>query len=59
MQVLEVATENQRAIASVRYTGDIRETAGGPLEQIDEIWHVAKRLDDTKATWLLAGIQQS
>lgn len=59
VQVLEVVTENQRAIASVRYTGDIRETVGGPLEQIDEIWHVAKRLDDAKATWLLAGIQQS
>ena len=57
--VLEVATEGQRAVASVRYTGEIREEVGGPAEPFDEIWHVSKRLDDAKSTWLLAGIQQS
>ncbi len=56
--VLEVTTENQRAVASVRYTGEIREVVGGPAEAFDEIWHVSKRLDDAKSTWLLAGIQQ-
>jgi predicted lipid-binding transport protein (Tim44 family) len=56
--VLEVTTEGQRAIASVRYTGEIREEVGAPAEPFDEIWHVAKRLDDAKSTWLLAGIQQ-
>ena len=57
--VLEVTTEGQRAVASVRYTGEIREEVGGPAESFDEIWHVSKRLDDAKSTWLLAGIQQS
>ncbi|MEO8383594.1 MAG: TIM44-like domain-containing protein [Betaproteobacteria bacterium] len=57
--VLEVTTEGSRAIASVRYTGEIREEVGGPAETFDEIWHVAKRLDDAKSTWLLAGIQQT
>jgi predicted lipid-binding transport protein (Tim44 family) len=57
--VLEVTTEGSRAIASVRYTGEIREEVGGPAEAFDEIWHVAKRLDDAKSTWLLAGIQQT
>ena len=57
--VLEVSTEGQRAVASVRYTGEIREEVGGPAEAFDEIWHVSKRLDDAKSTWLLAGIQQS
>jgi predicted lipid-binding transport protein (Tim44 family) len=57
--VLEVTTEGSRAIASVRYTGEIREEVGGPAEPFDEIWHVAKRLDDAKSTWLLAGIQQT
>lgn len=56
--VLEVVTENQRAIASVRYTGEIRYEANGPTEAFDEIWHVAKRLDVPQSTWLLAGIQQ-
>ncbi len=58
VNVLEVSTESQRAVASVRYTGEIREEAGGPAEPFDEIWHVSKRLDDAKSTWLLAGIQQ-
>ena len=58
VNVLEVTTEGQRAVASVRYTGEIREEAGGPAEPFDEIWHVSKRLDDAKSTWLLAGIQQ-
>ena len=56
--VLEVVTENQRAVASVRYTGDLRYEANAPTEAFDEIWHVSKRLDDAKSTWLLAGIQQ-
>ena len=58
VSVLEVTTEGQRAVASVRYTGEIREVVGGPAESFDEIWHVSKRLDDAKSTWLLAGIQQ-
>jgi predicted lipid-binding transport protein (Tim44 family) len=57
--VLEVTTEGQRAVASVRYTGELREEVGAPAESFDEIWHVSKRLDDAKSTWLLAGIQQS
>lgn len=58
VNVLEVATEGQRAVASVRYTGEIREAVGAPAETFDEVWHVVKRLDDAKSTWLLAGIQQ-
>ena len=59
VNVLEVATEGQRAIASVRYTGEIREETGASAEPFDELWHVSKRLDDAKSTWLLAGIQQA
>ena len=58
VNVLEVTTEGQRAVASVRYTGEIREAVGAPAEAFDEVWHVVKRLDDAKSTWLLAGIQQ-
>ncbi len=58
VHVLEVTTENQRAVASVRYTGTIREEAGAPPEAFDEVWHVVKNLDDAKSTWRLAGIQQ-
>lgn len=56
-RVIEVIVENQKAIASVRYTGVIRENAE-PAEGFDEVWNVVKDLGDTNATWKLAGIQQ-
>lgn len=58
VNVLEVVNENNRAIASVRYTGTIREDAGALPESFDEVWHVTKNLNDANATWKLAGIQQ-
>lgn len=56
-ELLEVATENNHAIASVRMAGQLRENNGIP-ENFDEIWHVQKNLKDEKSVWLLAGIQQ-
>lgn len=56
-ELLEVNTENDVAIASVRMSGQLRENNGSP-ENFDEIWHVQKNLKDEKAVWLLAGIQQ-
>ncbi len=58
VNVLEVVTENNRAIASVRYMGTIREDVGALPEPFDEVWHVAKNVNDALATWKLAGIQQ-
>jgi len=59
-KLLEVVTEadRKRMIASVRFTGTFRDGAQGPVESLDEVWHVTKRLDDPQSTWLLAGIQQ-
>jgi predicted lipid-binding transport protein (Tim44 family) len=56
-ELLEVANEGDIAIASVRFTGQLRENNGTP-ENVDEIWHVQKNLRDDKSVWLLAGIQQ-
>ena len=56
--LLEVANEGDFAIASVRFTGQLRENNGTP-ESVDEIWHVQKNLKDDKSVWLLAGIQQT
>jgi predicted lipid-binding transport protein (Tim44 family) len=56
-ELLEVVTENNHAIASVRMTGQLSEDKGNP-ENFDEIWHVQKNLQDDKAVWLLSGIQQ-
>lgn len=57
-QLLEVMTENDTAIASVRFNGQLREAPGASPEAFDEIWHVQKNLKDPEAVWLLAGIQQ-
>ncbi len=56
--LLEVVTEGEYAIASVRFTGQLRENNAAP-ESVDEIWHVQKNLRDDKAVWLLSGIQQA
>lgn len=57
-ELLEVANEGDLAIASVRFTGQLRENNGAP-DSVDEIWHVQKNLKDDKSVWLLAGIQQT
>jgi predicted lipid-binding transport protein (Tim44 family) len=57
-ELLEVANAGDFAIASVRFTGQLRENKGTP-EAVDEIWHVQKNLHDPKSVWLLAGIQQT
>jgi predicted lipid-binding transport protein (Tim44 family) len=56
-ELLEVVTENDLAIASVRLSGQLRENNGAP-EQFEEVWHVQKDLKDDNSVWLLAGIQQ-
>jgi predicted lipid-binding transport protein (Tim44 family) len=57
-QLLEAVVEDDYAIASVRYSGLIRETTGANAEPFDEVWHVRKNVKDPKSTWLIAGIQQ-
>ncbi|MGB8516336.1 MAG: Tim44-like domain-containing protein [Gallionella sp.] len=57
-ELLEVVTEGDYAIASVRFTGSLSENNGAP-ESVDEIWNVQKNLRDEKAVWLLSGIQQT
>jgi predicted lipid-binding transport protein (Tim44 family) len=56
-ELLEVVTENNHAVASVRMSGQLSENKG-PAESFDEIWHVQKDVNDDKAVWLLSGIQQ-
>ncbi len=57
--LLEVETTHDMAIASVRFTGQLRDGPDSEPEAFDEIWHVQKDLKDPDATWLLAGIQQT
>lgn len=56
--LLDVTTDDKTAIASVRFSGYLRENGEGLPQEFDEIWHVTKDLSDPKSVWLLAGIQQ-
>ncbi len=57
-ELLEVATEGNLAVASVLFSGFIRESEEGLPERFEEIWHVVKDPSDRKSSWLIAGIQQ-
>ena len=57
-QLLEVVREGDYTIASVRYTGLIRENRDAAPEAFDEIWHVRRDENDRDGTWLISGIQQ-
>lgn len=56
-ELLEVVTEGDREIASVRFTGLIREDENAGAEPLDEVWHVVKAAKDANGAWIIAGIQ--
>ncbi|MEW5942642.1 MAG: Tim44-like domain-containing protein [Pseudomonadota bacterium] len=58
-EMVEVVTEGDLVIASVRFRGLIREEEHGPADPFNEIWHVQKSLSQPNATWRIAGIQQA
>jgi predicted lipid-binding transport protein (Tim44 family) len=57
--MLNVVTENDLVIASVRFTGQLREEVGAPATELNEIWHIQKSATDQNAAWYVAGIQQA
>lgn len=56
--LMEVVTEGDQVIASVRFRGLIREEEGAAAQPFDEIWHIQKSASDRNAPWFVAGIQQ-
>jgi len=56
-EVLEVVTEGVAYIASVRFSGTIREQADGAAEPFSEVWHLEKPVNGDTG-WLINGIQQ-
>jgi predicted lipid-binding transport protein (Tim44 family) len=56
-EVLEVVTEGEAYVASVRFSGTIRERADGAAEPFSEVWHLEKPIKGN-AGWLICGIQQ-
>ena len=57
-EVLDVASEAERQIVSVRFHGLIREEEDGVAEPFDEVWHLVKPADGSRE-WAIAGIQQT
>lgn len=57
-EVLDVITEGDLYVASVRFSGLVREQEGGGLEPLNEIWHLEKPVSG-RSGWLIAGIQQA
>ena len=56
-EVLEVVTEGEAYIASVRFSGAIREAADALPESFSEVWHLEKPINGNTG-WLIGGIQQ-
>ena len=56
-EVLEVVTEGEAYVASVRFSGAIREAADALPESFSEVWHLEKPINGNTG-WLISGIQQ-
>jgi predicted lipid-binding transport protein (Tim44 family) len=52
------AYEGDVFIASVRYNALIKEDPNGRPEPVTEVWHIQRSVNDPKANWYVAGIQQ-
>ncbi len=57
-ELLDLVTEGDKVVASVRYGGTIREEKGGEARPFSETWHIERALNDSRADWYVAGIQQ-
>ena len=57
-ELLGVQRDGDQAVASVHFTGLIREDEQAPAKPLDEIWHVAHDWASADGDWLITGIQQ-
>ncbi len=57
-EVLDVVTEADLYVVSVRFSGLISEAAGQQPQEFSEIWHLEKPVNG-RSGWLVSGIQQS
>lgn len=56
-KLLDMTEEVDRSIASVRFTGMVREDENAAPDNVDEVWHFV-RLAKSSNDWQLAGIEQ-
>jgi predicted lipid-binding transport protein (Tim44 family) len=55
-EVLDVASDRDRQVVSVRFHGLIREEADAGAAPFDEVWHLVRPTDGSRE-WAIAGIQ--
>lgn len=55
--LLDLSVEPTRQLASVRFSGQLREQANAPVERFNEVWHLSKPADGSRG-WAVVGIQQ-
>ncbi len=56
-EVIDVITERDTYVASVRFSGMMRDSSNAPAESFSEVWHLEKPIDG-RTGWLISGIQQ-
>jgi predicted lipid-binding transport protein (Tim44 family) len=56
-ELLEVVSEGDRHVASVRFSGMLREEAGAAAAPFAEVWNLCKPVSGERG-WTIAGIQQ-
>lgn len=56
-ELLDASEDHPSTLATVKFTGMIREEAGQPANAFSEIWHFKKDL--LSQHWLVAGLQQA
>ena len=57
-EILSTQRDEDRVVASVRFSGLIREEERGVAEPFEEIWHVQHPWSSAEGDWHIAGIQQ-
>lgn len=57
-ELVGLQREGDQVVATVRFSGLIREQHGAEAEAFSELWHVQHAWDDPEGDWFIAGIQQ-
>lgn len=57
-ELLTLQRDGDLAVASIRFSGLIREEEQAAAEELNEVWHVQHPWASPEGDWLIAGIQQ-
>jgi len=58
-ELLGLQRDGDRLVASIRFSGLIKEDVEGRTQDFSEVWHVLHDWETSEGDWLIGGIQQS